>query len=225
MTNSSLDQQSIKTLCPALTNGTWHTCKSKMERPSAEKKKWLAVQWEAGSAPSVSECWWHWGWYKPTQLSIVELIAGFKNVLMLHALSLFRQKPSCDRKMHNLIPYRPCLWSDAQGSALPRAGPVRSLLLVPPAQQDEGGTNKPTSPGSCGHCQGRGKVREAKRWIFEEFQARNQTGKNQSFCLHVLGSDRKLAQNSLHVQNKRENLKKPTSNHKKQTAKTQRDPA
>lgn len=102
---------------------------------------------------------------------------------------------------------------------MPRAGPVRSLLLVPPAQQDEGGMNKPTSPGSCGHCQGKGKVREAKRWIFEEFQAKNQTGKNQSFCLRALGSDRTLARNSLHVQNKRENLKKPTSNHRKKTAK------
>lgn len=50
----------------------------------------------------------------------------------------------------------------------------------------EGGRNTPTSPGSCGHCQGRGKVREAKGWIFEEFQIRNQTGKNQSFCLHAL---------------------------------------
>lgn len=86
---------------------------------------------------------------------------------------------------------------------MPRAGPVRSLLLVPPAQQDEGRMNKPTSPGSCGHCQGKGKVREAKRWIFEEFQAKNQTGKNQSFCLRALGSDRTLAQNSLHVQNER----------------------
>lgn len=93
---------------------------------------------------SVSERWWHWGWYKPTQLSIEELIAGFRNVLMLHALSLFRQKPSCDRKMHNLIPYRPCLWSDAQGSALPRAGPVRSLLLVPQrSRMREVWTNQP----------------------------------------------------------------------------------
>lgn len=113
------------------------------------------------------------------------------------------KKPSCDRKMHNLIPYRPCLWSDAQGSALPRAGPVRSLLLVPPAQKDEGGMNKPTRPGLCGHCQGRGEVREAKRWIFEEFQVRNQTGKNQSFCPCALGLDRKLAQNWLHIQNKK----------------------
>lgn len=71
--------------------------------------------------------------------------------------------------------------------------------------------NKPTSSGSCSHCQGREKVREAKRWIFEQFQVRNQTGKN---CLCALGSDRKLAQNSLHVQNKRENLKKPFKSQK-----------
>lgn len=117
------------------------------------------------------------------------------------------KKPSCDRKMHNLIPYSPCLWSDAQGSASPRAGPVRSLLLVPPAQQDEGGMNKPTSPDLCGHCQGRGKVREAKRWIFEEFQVRNQTGKTQSFCPLALCSDRKPARNWLHVQNERKPVK------------------
>lgn len=51
---------------------------------------------------------------------------------MLSALSLFRQKPSSDRKMHNLIPYSLCLLSDTQGTALQRAGPVRYFLLEDP---------------------------------------------------------------------------------------------
>lgn len=48
---------------------------------------------------------------------------------MLSALSLLRQKPSSDRKMHNLIPYGLCMSSDRQGAALQTAGPVRYLQM------------------------------------------------------------------------------------------------
>lgn len=108
---------------------------------------------------------------------------------MLSALSLFRQKPSFDRKMHNLIPYRPCLSSDTWGTALHAAAPSDASCWKTWYQKHrkmrEIDTNQPVS--QCSHFIAKEVRKRCKKVGLEELQVRKQKRPNHSASVHLFG--------------------------------------
>lgn len=146
---------------------------------------------------------------------------------MLSALSLLRQKPSSDRKMHNLIPYGLCMSSDRQGAALQTAGPVRYLQMEAISKERWGRCKQPTARWANAlllSLPRKWELRQRSQKLdFEELWVRNQIGQNQSFCQHApIWFGQKTHKYWLHTQNKKnhtESLKKKRK--KKKPAKTQ----